>query len=338
MSWTSGLAAAGISAGGGLIGGLISANQNRIHREWASKEAVLDRQFQMAEAEKARQFTENFYQQYQSPQALIAQGREAGIHPMVAMGHSPSSGASSPMPSGSRAGIPQQYDIGSQFSNTINSALGFLEAKSRIDLNNNLGNLYQSQSKGQDIKNSFSPSLFQLDLERGRVDIDNMLAGIENLNSNTSYTKQKTITEVSQDLVNRKNADYIVQQTNKSILEQATERLKQQGQKITNKKLATEITNLNLEQGLIVAKTLLTKYNQGESQTRSVLNTAIAGTQTTLQNLNIKQGISIQEDTFKKQWERQYRADFGVEPDVSLWNGLLQLIGSSVKYGQGVFR
>lgn len=128
---------------GGGIGGLLSGGLNilgqrqtqNIQNRWQSNENEKNRQFQADEAMKAREWQEDFYQQYQSPEAQLASqmaGYKAqGINPALMFGGSSPSGGSVPSvstPSGSSNGSGTTG--GNAFSNLTNDiAQGFQVAE-----------------------------------------------------------------------------------------------------------------------------------------------------------------------------------------------------------------
>lgn len=102
FDWAS-LAGAGVSAIGNLFGITSSASLNKANRRWQS-----------AEAEKAYQRQREFYQDFQSPIAVMRQYRDAGVNPNYVLQNG---GISSPSaPSVASANTPETFDYGSQIS------------------------------------------------------------------------------------------------------------------------------------------------------------------------------------------------------------------------------
>lgn len=137
--------AGGLAAGSSVVNSLIGGNLNRKNRKFNAEQAQLNRVFQAQQADIARSWQESFYNQYQSPAAMMRQASEAGIHPYAALGLNPASGPSgTSIPSGSQASAPpQQFQGLADISGTI---LSLMKLKSEIDLNEKLGNMYESQS------------------------------------------------------------------------------------------------------------------------------------------------------------------------------------------------
>lgn len=101
--------------GEGVLGGFFSALTKRFlgteltgaEREqnaFNAEQASIDRAFQSAEAEKARNWQEQQYLQYNSPSALVRQYADAGINPaLIAGGNMPAASTSTAAPSGAAA-------------------------------------------------------------------------------------------------------------------------------------------------------------------------------------------------------------------------------------------
>ena len=97
------LAGAGVSTIGNLFGISSSSGLNKANRRWQS-----------AEAEKAYQRQREFFQDFQSPSAVMRQYREAGVNPNYVLQNG---GVSSPSaPSIANANTPESFDVGSQIS------------------------------------------------------------------------------------------------------------------------------------------------------------------------------------------------------------------------------
>lgn len=138
MDWSQFFGGLGGGLGGLLSGGLNLLGQRQtqnIQNRWQSNENEKNRQFQADEAMKAREWQEDFYQQYQSPEAQLASqmaGYKAqGINPALMFGGSSPSGGSVPSvstPQGSSNGSGTTG--GNAFSNLTNDiAQGFAVAE-----------------------------------------------------------------------------------------------------------------------------------------------------------------------------------------------------------------
>lgn len=111
MDWSS-ILGGSISAGIGAIGQSITNRQNI---KFAKEENALNRRFQADEAQKAREYQTEFYQQYQSPSAMVKQYQDAGINPAVMYG---SAGSATPPSGGSPSG---GSSISANFENPLAS-------------------------------------------------------------------------------------------------------------------------------------------------------------------------------------------------------------------------
>lgn len=243
--------AAGTSVGNSLIGG----NLNRKNRNFNAQQAQLNRDFQARQADIARGWQESFYNQYQSPAAIMRQASEAGIHPYAALGLNASSGPSgTSIPSGSQASAsPQQFQGLADISGTI---LSLMKLKSEIDLNEKLGEKYLAETEGQNIENQFNPRLFEQQLRRGEVDIDNLKAGIERIQTMNDLDRDQLLTNAVDRELKRANIGEVLARTDKTILEQATETLKQENIRLSNKNLAEECLRIQADRLLKVAQTV----------------------------------------------------------------------------------
>lgn len=147
-----------LGIGSSLLGGLFTSNQNRKlmreQNEFNASQADINRQFQSKEAEIARDWQESFYQQYQSPQAMVHQYEQAGINPVLAAGHATNTPPAATSSSGSMAqgvspgyqsvaGIMEQFgklallkaEINNINADTKQKVQNVLESISREDLN-----------------------------------------------------------------------------------------------------------------------------------------------------------------------------------------------------------
>lgn len=249
------IAAATIAAGTSVGNSLIGGNLNRKNRKFNAEQAQLNRDFQAQQADIARSWQESFYNQYQSPAAMMRQANEAGIHPYAALGLNPASGPSgTSIPSGSQASAPpQQFQGLADISGTI---LSLMKLKSEIDLNEKLSQKYLAETEGQNIENQFNPLLFEQQLRKGEVDIDNLKAGIERIQIMNDLDRDQLLSNAVDRELKRANIGEFLARTNKTILEQATETLKQENIRLSNKNLAEECLRIQADRLLKVAQTV----------------------------------------------------------------------------------
>lgn len=141
-------AAASIGAAGSigstLIQGVINGRMNRKQRKWASKENQLNRDFSAEQAELARQWQEDFYNKYSSPEAIRLQYESAGMNPYLALDKSAGSVGSAPSASQGPSAAPSNswnpipLDL-SGVSSAINSLFGNMKTAVETSLQEQFG-------------------------------------------------------------------------------------------------------------------------------------------------------------------------------------------------------
>ena len=99
------------AAGSAGISSAVSGKMNRRALRYNKEQAELNRQFQARQTQIARQWQEDFYNRYNSPQAQVRQYIDAGLNPalMYESGASPGVVASTSVPSGSQASASSQF-------------------------------------------------------------------------------------------------------------------------------------------------------------------------------------------------------------------------------------
>ena len=87
---------AGVESLWNRVTGRGQTNADRAAQDFSAEQAQINRDFQSAESQKARQWQEDFYTQYQSPQAQVRQYQDAGLNPalMYGRGATPAASAS----------------------------------------------------------------------------------------------------------------------------------------------------------------------------------------------------------------------------------------------------
>lgn len=92
------------------ISSAVSGKMNRRALRYNKEQAELNRQFQAQQTQIARQWQEDFYNRYSSPQAQVRQYIDAGLNPalMYQSGISSGPSGSTSVPSGSMASAPSQ--------------------------------------------------------------------------------------------------------------------------------------------------------------------------------------------------------------------------------------
>lgn len=293
---------------GGIFGIGATAMTNNANRKaqdaqnrFNANQAQLDRDFQSAEAEIARDWQEKFYTQYQSPEAMVRQYEAAGLNPaMMYVGSGPSSGSvpSTSTPQGAQATASQTFFADA--TALIESVLKLDSIKSQIsktesetNLNEDLAAKARAEAEGANIENQFKPDLLRQDLEQGQVNIDNMRAGIDLVQSQINLNNIQSQLSVEQ-------SKKIVAETDKILIEQATERLKQSNLEKSTEHLAAQIKLIEAERTLKVAQETLT----------------------------LSQDKVTNEDYLAKQFQNLYRKYYNAEPPKSSWSELLSNLRS----------
>lgn len=140
MDWSNPISA-GISAGGSLFGGIFSSWTNRRlikqQQRYNTSERIASQDWQNQQREAQNQYSEDMYNKYSSPQALVEQYKAAGLNPRLAAeggqvgSVQASSGTSGGAPSGAMGSMPymQSPDFTQGFVNMANVFKSIAEAK-----------------------------------------------------------------------------------------------------------------------------------------------------------------------------------------------------------------
>lgn len=143
--------------------------------------------FNSAEAQKARDWQEEQYLKYNSPQAMVRQMQEAGLNPALMYGTSPASTASPSVSSVAPSSSSSSED--SIISDIVNLA----NVKTDIDLKKSEAEKNRSQAEGQKIDNGFKDTLNSLNVEASRSQIRSTLQGIEESLSRVSVNEASVL-------------------------------------------------------------------------------------------------------------------------------------------------
>ena len=160
------------------ITGVGTTNSEREAMDFNSEQAQINREFQSAEAQKARQWQQDFFTKYQSPQAQVRQFQEAGLNPalMYGRGVTPVSASSaSNGPSGDSASV-QMPAVDS--SSLLQMLFGAAKLPSEIDLLNAQAEDFRASATGKNIENAYSPQILEQNLQKGELDILNTQSAI----------------------------------------------------------------------------------------------------------------------------------------------------------------
>lgn len=300
------LVAAAVAA---IAGGLTAYFSNRKATgrdrdlmDFNASEASINRDFQSAEAQKARQFQEDVYTKYQSPQAQVRQYQDAGLNPalMYGRGVTPVSLSSASVgPSGSSASASP---VGVSGVEGLMSMLGsFAKLPSEVELMSAQSEDLRASALGKRIHNAYSPQLLEQELQKGEMSVLNSQAAL----TTAQFQWQLMDSQAKLNYVNSQLSDVqidnIIAQTDKTKLEQVTEYLRQQ-----NIIADTEIKG---ETRRLVAAQVVTEE----------MRPALLAAQIYLANM---QGNSFSLDNFQKGVENQLTKITGVVKSTS-WPQLL---------------
>ena len=237
-------------------------NAERQTMEWNAQQAQENRTFQSAEAEKARQWQEDYYNQYESPQARIRQYEEAGLNPALLYGSQLGSGSvpSTSVPAGDSASV----GLPSSGAGDLLSFIGqMMSMKSLINKNNADAAKANAEADNVKQKTEWDPKLWQSELDKNEATTSNLLAGVEKALAEIDKINQDIRESESRFKVNEKQADLILAQTGKTAIESANEALKSKGIEANNRLVAQQVLTE-------AAKTALTKAQEHLTNTEAV--------------------------------------------------------------------
>lgn len=241
------------------ITGLGTTNSEREAMDFNSEQAQINREFQSAEAQKARQWQQDFFTKYQSPQAQVRQFQEAGLNPalMYARGVTPVSASSaSNGPSGDSASV-QMPAVDS--SSLLQMLFGAAKLPSEIDLLNAQAEDFRASATGKNIENAYSPQIFEQNLRKGEMDILNTQAVITTAQYQWSLmSSQEQLNIVKANLTEAQITDVLASADLKEK-QAATEILKQANLEVTNDLLAAQIATEKMKPAMIAAQTVLAR-------------------------------------------------------------------------------
>lgn len=242
------------------ITGRGQTNAELAAQDFSARQAQINRDFQSAEAQKARQWQEDFYTQYQSPQAQVRQYQDAGLNPalMYGRGATPAASASTASngPSGdTAAGVVTPADP----SSLLNLVFGMAKLPSEIDLLNAQADDFRAAATGKNIENAFSPQILEQNLRKGEMDILNTQAAITTAQYQWALmSSQEQLNLVKANLTEAQITDVLASASLKEK-QAATEVLKQSNLEVTNELLAAQIATEQMKPALIAAQTVLAR-------------------------------------------------------------------------------
>ena len=247
------------------ITGRGQTNAERAAQDFSAQQAQINRDFQSAEAQIARQWQEDFYTQYQSPQAQVRQYQDAGLNPalMYGRGATPAASASTASngPMGdTAAGVVTPADP----SSLLNLVFGMAKLPSEIDLLNAQADDFRASATGKDIQNAYSPQVFEQNLRKGEMDILNTSAAITTAQYQWALmSSQQQLNTIKASLTEAEITDVLASASLKEK-QAATEVLKQSNLEVTNDLIAAQIATEKMRPLMVAAQTVLAR-NQGVS-------------------------------------------------------------------------
>ncbi len=184
----------------GLLGfgsGLAQQHQNinlmREQNEFNASQASINRNFQAQQAQLARDYQTEFYEQYQSPGAMVRQYQDAGLNPaLMTGGYSSGSPVSSSSPSGSMAaGGSAPYQSIDSMVNMV-AQMAMIKANienTKADTDLKLASAFNQERSGL-AQNAASALAYQ-QIRFSKKDMSQIDANIE-------FLRQRSISEVQQ--------------------------------------------------------------------------------------------------------------------------------------------
>lgn len=274
-------------------------NAERQTMDWNAAQAQENRNFQSAEAEKARQWQEDYYNQYESPQAKIRQYEDAGLNPALLYGQNIGSGTapSTSVPAGDSASV----GLPSSGAGDLLSFIGqMMSIKSLINKNNADADnaAADAENKRADTglkqqQKEWNPKLFQSEIDKNEANAANLLAGVKVAEEQVNKLIADENLIASQINLNEQQAQLILQQCNKTAIEAANERLKSAGIKSNNRLIAQQVLTEIARTSLTEAEDYLTNAKINETNANTALVSQKAISESVEAAIREKYGISM---------------------------------------------
>ena len=250
---------------------------------------------QIAQNQLNKNWQEKMYNQYQSPSAMVRQYQSAGLNPALMYGQNLQSSFNQPA-------AQNQLD-------PVGSALVAAQIK---QMNAQTANI-QADTESKQISNTFSPALFKQQLEQGRVNIQNTLAGIDKIRKDIEVSDASIYRMQIENSLTSAQIDQVLAQADKTLIEAANEALRSAGIDANNRLIAAQVVTEELKPAYMALEMALSQANISK-----------VGAETGLIAANT---ASVQLDSLKKTWEKEFRDSTGVEPSEPLWNTMTTLLG-----------
>lgn len=250
---------------------------------------------QVAQNQINKNWQEKMYNQYQSPQAMVRQYKEAGLNPALMYGENLQSQFNQPATQNQLDPIGSAY-MASQLRN-MNAQTENLNADTQSKL----------------IENQFKPDLLYQNLKQGWLNYDNTLAGIHKINAEIAEMDSRTMLNTIQYDLTEKQIDNVLANTDKTRIESANESLRSAGIEANNRLIAAQILTEQMKPALQAAEITLM-----ESQKYSYDVGAMK---------SIEETNSISYDNFEKEWRNNFIKINGYQPSMGLFQSLSTSFG-----------
>ncbi len=249
-----------------------ATGRDRDMMDYNSSEAQINRSFQSAEAQTARQFQEDMYTKYQSPQAQVRQYQEAGLNPALMYGRGVTpvalSGASNG-PSGTSASATPTGVAGVEGMMSMLSTLAKLP--SEVDLMRSQSDDLRASALGKQIQNAYSPQLLEQELQKGHMNILNSQAALTTAQFQWQLMDSQAKLNYVNSQLSEAQIDSVIANTEKTKLDQVTELLRQQNiisdtelKGETKRLVAAQVVTESMRPAMLAAQAYMMRH-QGDS-------------------------------------------------------------------------
>lgn len=260
---------------------------------------------QVAQNQLNKAWQEKMYNQYQSPQAMVKQYKEAGLNPALMYGQNLQSEFNQPATQNMVDPIGSAY-LAAQVKN-MNANTENINADTRL----------------KEIEGAFKPDVFRQNLARGWVEYDNTLAGIHKIQAEIEESGTRSNLNRVSAYLTQEQVKNVIADTDKKVIEAINERLRSEGIKANNHLIAAQVISEQMKPALAAMEIALMKsqkYNY-DSQTAETYERI--------------EGVKL--DNLYKDWERAFRDQNGFEASQPLWNTMTTVLGRiSNQIGEGI--